>query len=270
MEMLTSAWNAKSIGWLLITVVSGGLSGYLAARIKYYFKRKEIIDTVLAEMQKQRGIKEIEAKRDHSDRIRKEVLRWTNPILASVKDLHYRLKNILGDAGHLALNQNYKTADNPNWAVSYDYFMKSTLFVFGQYFAWVQMLQEELSFELFQSHKEQEAFFAAINEVQAAIGRYPPNYQCSGKDTQVFRLQQRAIAELFIVREKDSRRSISYPEFLENLARNEFDQHLKPLQALLQDIAEGDGCRWKRLEATVSALGELRATCEKLLSTERP
>lgn len=269
MDMLTSAWNAKSIGWLLITVVAGGLSGYLAARIKYYFKRKEIIDTVLAEVQKQQEIKILEAKRDHSERIRKEILRWTNPILAAVKDLQYRLKNILEDDGYRALSPDYDVSTAPNWAVSYDYFFKSTLFVFGQYFAWVQMLREELSFELFQSHKEEEEFFNAINEVQEALAGFPLNHECSGKDTQVFRLQQRAIAELFILRDKGSRRCISYPEFLESADKSQFDHHLKPLQLLLQGITNGEDCRWKRLAATLSALGELRANCEKVLSIER-
>jgi hypothetical protein len=77
--------------------------------------------------------------------------------------------------------------------------MNSTLYLFGQYFCWIRMLEEELNFELFESQVEKDEFFFAVREVSKALSDFPPSYSCSGKDFQVFRLQQRVIGELCVV-----------------------------------------------------------------------
>lgn len=145
--------------------------------------------------------------------------------------------------------------------------MNSSLFLFGQYFAWIRMFEEELSFELFESQKEKDEFTKAIRSVSKALGGFPPkSYTCSGQDTQVFNLQQRAIGELFIVGDNENRRCITYPEFLEKQDNWEFSRHLEPLRNLLERITPPDtDCRWKRLEAVRKALVYLESQCRELL-----
>jgi len=197
----------------------------------------------------------------------KKSLSGPNPILGAVESLQHRLKNIIEDDGYLALSEECASEINPNWSISYDYFMSSTLYHFGQYFAWVQMLREELSFELFQTQETKDRFFDAIMSVTKSLSSFPLNRACIGQDTQVFYLQQRAIGELLIVRENGSRRCMSYPDFLNSLSGNPFEQQMKPLKVLLEGISPipRDDCRWTRLNVTHAALVELETHCNALL-----
>ena len=87
-----------------------------------------------------------EAGRARGDRIRTEILRWSNPILGAVTDLRARLVNILKDKAHLALRRTRPSELSDDWSITYEYFMPSTLFLFAQYFHWVQRLKVEMSF----------------------------------------------------------------------------------------------------------------------------
>ncbi|MCP4373195.1 MAG: hypothetical protein GY797_34585 [Deltaproteobacteria bacterium] len=255
MNWLAEAFTENSIVWLLLSTFVALLSGFVSSWLTYRFvKRREMIESI-----------ELEEESEKQERIRQEVIRWANPILAAVKDLEGRLRNILDLAGYLALSENYENQVNSDWSISYDYFMNSTLYLFGLYFAWTRMLQEELNFELFESQRDKDRFFQAIAKVAKSLGSFPPKYSCSGKDTQVFRLQQQAIGELFIVDGHKHRRCLNYPEFLQKLNDNQFSQHLRPLRALLEDVSPESDCRWKRLEVTKQALADLEAHCKDLL-----
>lgn len=265
----TQAFNEFSLVWLIISTVVGLLAGFFSSWLTYHFKRREIIETAISDFEKQRSILRVETEKEKQERLRREIIRWANPILAAVRDIKGRLENILDRQGYLALSPEYKAQVNSNWSISYDYFMNSTLFLFAQYFAWIRMLQEELNFELFQSQQAQKEFFNAFRKVGSSLGGFPPrDYECSSKDTQVFALQQRAIGELIILREKDSRRSMSYPEFLEKVKDTDsvLNQHLKPLRILLEHLTPKEDCRWKRLDFTRQRLIDLETACEKLLS----
>jgi len=265
MSWLTDAFAEQSVVWLIISTVVAIIAGFLSSWLTYHFKRQEIIDSAIADLEKKRQIFLLEMEKSRVERVRQEVIRWANPILGAVGELIGRLGNILEHQGYLALSKDGQKRLNPDWSMSYDYFMSSTLYLFGQYFAWVQMLQEKLNFELFQSQKEKDKFFEAIKEVGSSLSGFPPKYQCSGKDTQVFRLQQRAIGELLIIHENDRIGCLSYPNFLQKMNDPAFSSHLKPLRLLLEDLNQKDDCRWKRLEATQQALKVLKANCEELL-----
>jgi hypothetical protein len=169
------------------------------------------------------------------------------------------------------MGRDYKERVNPNWSISYDYFMSGLPFLFGQYFAWVRMLQDELNFELFDKQIEKDTFFQAILGVTRALSSFPPasRYNCRGKDTQVFALQQRAMGELLIVREGERKRCMSYPEFLVKMSDQEFHYHFQPLIVLLDGIHPDDECRWKRLKATMDSLDELEKVCKDLLDIQQ-
>jgi hypothetical protein len=240
---------SDELAWLLITtavaLVAGGISGWGSA----VYRRRE----------------------QRQERIREEVLRWANPILGSVKSLTSRLANILDDDLYLALDPaGEEWPLDENWAIDRDYALESTLFVFAEYFAWVQLLHERMSFELFESQKTKDEFFAAIWQVSGALSHWPePPVHGAGRDTQVFVLQQRAIGELLIVRDGDTPRVLGYPDFL--AARNDkppFTEMLAPLEVLLSGL-EKETKRWQRLENTRGALVNLENSCNVLLGRDR-
>lgn len=255
MNWFMHVFEEQSIAWLLIVTVVSFVSGFVSSLLTYRFvKRPELLETMKMEIEKQK-----------KERIRQEVVRWSNPIKASLIQLISQLNNILYDRGYIAMKHNYREDDNPNWSISYDYFMNSLSFLFGQYFAWIQMFQEELNFELFQTQDEKDRFSIAIHKVRSALSKFPPNYDCEGKDLQVFALQQRAIGELLIIRDSEGRRCMSYPEFLANMKNQQFKDHLQPILKFLDGVNPKDSCRWKRLEATKDALMELEIVCNDLL-----
>lgn len=235
--------------WLLITtavaLAVGGISGWVSAVYRRGEQRKE--------------------------RIREEVLRWANPILGSVKSLTSRLENILDDELYLAFDPaaGEEWPVDEDWAIDRDYALESTLFVFAEYFAWVQLLHERMSFELFETQKTKDEFFAAIWKVSGALSRWPDeSVDGDGQDTQVFVLQQRAIGELLIVRDGDTPRVLGYRDFL--AARKDeprFEEMLTPLVVLFSGLAKNTK-RWQRLENTRGALVELEARCNVLLGRD--
>jgi hypothetical protein len=158
--------------WLLITtaiaLIAGGISGWVSAMYRRREQRKE--------------------------RIREEVLRWANPILGSVRSLGSRLENILDQDLYVALDRKAEWSLSEDWAIDRVYAVESTLFVFAEYFAWVQLLHEKMSFELFESEETKDEFFDAVWKVSGALSKWPDT-RVKGKDrdAQVFVLQQRAI-----------------------------------------------------------------------------
>ena len=207
----------------------------------------------------------IQSELSSDERIRQEIILWANPILNAVQTIDYRLDNILNHAGYLALDKNYDSSKNINWSITYSYFMNSTLYAFGSYFSWVRMLEEKLSFELFRSHTDKDNFFTALNAVMRALSTFPPPYSCSGRDIQVFRMQQIAIGEM-LSKQAQKPACITYDEFLNNLQTPNFQQRLSPLRELLESLTPEDDCRWKRLQSTHEALKSLSELCRKLLN----
>lgn len=242
--------------------------GFISSYLTYhYVKRQEIIDTVISDIEKKNIFVTIESENAKKERIRKEVIRWANPILGAGQDLEARLKNILEYKGYLALTKDYQEGDITNWSISYDYFLESSLYLFSQYFCWTRMLQEDLNFELFQTQYEKRDFFEAVESVSRALGSFPPNYGLG--DRQVFKLQQRAIGEEMIVQNGNDRRCISYPDFVRKLEEDQrFRKHVEPLRSLLEDLNPNTIGRWGRLKNTQKQLDNLNKACNDLLSNK--
>jgi hypothetical protein len=212
----------------------------------------------------------VEEQVSEKRRIREEVLRWTNPVLEAVDALESRLKNILNDGLYLAMRQHRDERPvNPDWAVSYDYVLPTTLYLFAYYFAWVRLLQERLSFELFGSEEVKERFFAALWRVNKALASWPlEGVTGGGRDAQVFALQQRAIGEAVIQRGLESARPMTVPQFLDAYRDEDdltFHALLEPLRSLVEDL-EPESKRWTRLSLTLAALRAFKDECRRLLS----
>lgn len=206
-----------------------------------------------------------------NERLRSEVLRWANPILGAVKDLKSRLYNILANGAEVALNPGRSADIETGWSIRYDYFMPSTLYLFGQYFYWVRRLQVEMSFEMFTSHSEKDDFFRHIDAVRAALGDWPMrawNGERAG-DAQVFSLQQRAIAAAMTIRKDDSR-CIDVDEFMEGWLDPPMADALAPLRTLLESVDSNSRVRWFRLQQVLIAIENLENHCRALLALAAP
>lgn len=266
MNDLFQPFSQNSLAWLLTSSLIALISSFLTSWLYYhYIKRKEIIDSVVGEIENHRHKLALDIEESKRERIRQEIVRWANPILGTVEDLEYRLKNILQNGGYRALSNECDGMLNPNWSISYSYYMNSTLYLFGQYFAWIQMLNKELNFEIFQSQNEKDEFFKAIYKVSDSLGKFPANVPCSGKDTQVFKLQQRTIGEIMIDPENNQPRCMNYSDFLVKLNETSFREHFEALGYLIEDLHPLQECRWKRLIDTLSSLIELKECCKNIL-----
>ncbi|BAY09173.1 hypothetical protein [Calothrix sp. NIES-2098] len=228
---------------------------------------------------KKEYVKEIEEYRQNiakqlstEERIKNEIIRWSNPILGSVQDLEQRLKNILEDQGFLTLSKNTQSNStyqlDPNWSITYDYFMPSTLYLFAQYFCWVRLLLEELNFEMFKSQKEKNELFNLIFEFAQSLSKFPSGYSGTGEDRQVFSLQQRGIGELLIISNEKGIGCMQYSHFVEKYEQEPFSLMLLPLRALLEDVQPNER-RWQRLKAAKQAITKLKQYCEQLLEVHQ-
>ena len=210
----------------------------------------------------------LEKQASTEERIKDEIIRWANPILEAVKNLEGRLNNILQYQGYIALNKEPNTKLNPNWSISYDYFMPSTLYYFAQYFCWVTLLLQELNWLIFKSQTEKDNFFKLINQVRFSLSDFPPPYPIpkglTGKDLQVFSLQQRAIGELLIISNDQGKECMKYSKFLQEYDKEPLKSILCPLRQLLESVGPGEH-RWQRLEATKESITKLKGYCEDLL-----
>ena len=156
---ITAPYSEFSLIWLTITTIFALISGFISSWLYLIFiKRKEIKET-----------KKIESEQEKKERVNLEIIRWANPIHRSVQGLHYRLRYILEKGGYTDLANNSRNK-------KYDYMMNSTLFYFAQYFAWIELLQEELNIEIFQSQVQENEFFKSIIDVGKTLNRYPPGY----------------------------------------------------------------------------------------------
>jgi hypothetical protein len=202
------------------------------------------------------------------DRIRQEVMRWANPILGAVTHLHRRLQDILHDRGYLALSPEYRKNVNPEWSITYDYFFVSTLYLLGRYFCWIRVLEEKLSFEMFERHEAKDAFFDKVRVVGRMLSAFPLKELrgVSGTgDRQVFTLQQQALGETMAVLDGDELRCMRYSEFLEKWSEVPFRRTFEPLEHFIDRLEPTDTLRWKRLALMTDALETLKLECERLL-----
>jgi hypothetical protein len=247
---LTQTLSQNSVAWLACSAIVAAIVAFVTSWFTYQFSQKK----------------------EKENRIREEIIKWTNPTLIAIKDLEARLHNILKHQAYPVLDKEYLQENHPNWSITYEFFMPSTLYIFAQYFAWVQLLVDEINYEIFQSENNKGEFFRCIDKVGSALGAYPhPEMKgCHSKDTQVFKLQQRAIGELLILRSSNNHPQImTYTDFLSRYDVDEtFIYQLAPLKALLEDLAPTPehSCQWERLNLMYNSLGKLEMQCKILLN----
>ena len=223
--------------------------------------------TFASELERMKVNMAAEAKRQ--DHIRAEIRAWANPILGAVRDLRFRLINVIEDNAYPQLAAG--GGGVPGWNISHDYFLVSTVYYFCQYFCWTHLLEEQLSFELFEKHAAKDAFFAELRVVGECLSRHPPDrlgLADAPDDRQVFRLQQRFLGELVAVEAGERGRCMRYRDFALGWRDEDFRSDLTPIVAMVEGLKPGS-LRWARLDLMRERLEVLENRCEALLELPR-
>jgi hypothetical protein len=232
----------------------------------YELKKLEIEDMVRAELDKERQRRDL----DRAETVRRKTVTSAGPLLVSVEDLVARLDNILNDAGHGPLAANWSAA-NRQWTNTHEYFMGSTLYLFGRYFAWVQVLRDRLGADEYLPQRDKDQLLECLRLVTKALSDFPARYNlegCPGRDTQVFAWQQVAMGEALIGSRDGSVTVSSYAAFVERTPQ--VVRHFESLQALMLDLAPSpdQNCRWQRVTGTRDALMRVRDECRGILHVD--
>jgi hypothetical protein len=244
---ITAPIEQFSLYWLFITTIVALFSGFISSWLYFYFiKRKELEETIKLELDKLK-----------KERVSLEIIRWANPIHRAVQCLCYQLRIILTEG---------KDDERREKTLHED----STLFYFAQYFAWIELLQEQLNKEIFRSRKHEDYFYNAIFDVGKKLNKYDPENPCEGHDRTIVFLQQRAMGEKMLVEDGDQKRCINYLEFLEMKNNADFKEVFRPLRDFLRSINLTDkrSCGWQRLLELNEKLINLSVICEQMLSIE--
>ncbi|MGA1941325.1 hypothetical protein [Arcobacter sp. YIC-310] len=204
---------------------------------------------VLLEKEKSEILKEKES----FDRKFEETKKWANPILSSVNGITGRLKHIVEQNGHFELSVNHE---------GYKYYYPSTLYYFSQYLCWIQILKEEINYEIFDEEKNESTFFMAIKDVNIAIREYTQDTDFDERGNPIYSLQQREISELL---RKDNNSCMSYYEFNKKLSTDDsFKGVLAPITNLVNEI-KPETKEFKRIENILEKLFILQEECKLIL-----
>ena len=202
-----------------------------------------------------------------AERVRQEIERWANPISGAVDDLKARLFNIRQLGGHTGLSPG--GAPPAGWKIGYDYFLPSTVFIFAQYFCWIRLLQESLTFELF-PQAEKDEFLKRVRAVGHPLSTWPmegPPVDAEPEDdAQIFALQQRAIGDSMIVPDAGGVRCMRAGAFLDSWSDAAFRAKFQPLVAFLDGLTPDRALRWERLARMDVALEDLSELCRNILA----
>lgn len=219
---------------------------------------------------------ELQQQTKRQDHISLEIRRWSNPVSLSLDSLIGRLENILDEEGYVALEPTAVTP--PGWSITHDYFLMSTLFIFGQYFCWTQLMRERVSFEIFEGNEEADKFFALHLNAGRTISSFPLSevlYEELGEDIandmQVFLQQQRQMGEVMIVTDRLSHGGcLRYSEFVERWMNRNTPVNLAftPLQEFLTGVSPSRKIRWRRLQDLLTELRTLRSVVVDILERE--
>lgn len=207
-----------------------------------------------------------------TERARQEIERWASPIRGAVRDLERRLANIQAEGAWIALAPEPEK-HVPGWAIGHDYFLRSTVFLFCQYFCWAGLLRRQLRFDLFRDGLDRNDFLALLRQADRCLSSWPldpppdppADAAADDPDRPIFNLEQRAIGEACVAAVGGQEGCLGYAAFLDKWADPLFQARIAPLLALLAGLSPGTRLRWERLSRLRDALNRVDAACAAVL-----
>lgn len=220
MSWLEKIFQEFSIAWLFLSGIIGGLT---SLSLKFVFE--EIIGY------------QLKRKRE----IKQAVRQYSAPLIRTGDSLERRINNLIRNI-------------DKNWFKEGEYYRSSTLFTFGEFFAWVYILEQRVNYLQFTSSRQTKLFedrlngvFRAITSLSSYFREVPDSKQKS--ESNIPRLILRAIGEKMTKKNENELIPISYTEFIENykIKPDEYSS-IHELQKFLENVdPEQDSLKWDRL-----------------------
>jgi hypothetical protein len=204
-----------------------------------------VVALVSARMARQ-GQKELAQLQQQAAQVEREVeaeqvlSRYRQPLTSAAYDLQSRLRNILANnfVGNYAKGESERQLDA----------IHSTLFRLAQYFAWTEILRQEIQFlDLREPEKTR-----SVSELQRGIARAFASDDY-GKEFMLWIDEQRGIGEMMISRAEGHTRSLGYATF----SRNYESEASRWLQRFEKDLTSDRAPQSQRLEEIQHLLCQL-------------
>lgn len=178
-------------------------------------------------------------------KIDEEISKWRNPVLSSINGIIGRFTDIVNNNKYSQLKKNQ------------DYYWISTCYYFAQYLCWMQLIKEEINYNLLKDSTTQETFLERIKKIRDLL-------QDQNKQTPIFSLQQRNIAEIMIVNENSKRTCMSYTDFIEQYSdeNSKLSKAFKPLDEFISNQSQLNN----ELKPIITKLEELKDSAKNFFN----
>jgi hypothetical protein len=222
----------SSLALPIITITLSGLITIGGAVFNYYLNRRS---------------KRLDEERQRQEEAEKLAARYAKPLLLAAWELQGRLKNVLEskDRERQVLSPDWKPP--ADWPITHEYYLKSTLYMIGQFFAWIDIMKKEEMFLPLSNKQVNQEFQALLDN---CIKAFSDSRVAPGQA--IFRQEQRAIGEQMSEKsDKDKTlRCISYSTFVENYEQNErYRRWFEPAEKLVLSLGDSEkDPRVKRLK----------------------
>jgi hypothetical protein len=173
--------------------------------------------------------------------------RYAKPLLQAAWELQGRLRNVLEskDRERKVLGPDWTPP--ADWPITHEYYLKSTLYMIGQLFAWIDIMKKEEIFLPLSNKQVNQEFQSLLDDCIKAFSdsRVAPGVS-------IFRQEQRAIGEQMSEESSKDKtlHCISYSTFVENYEQNErYRRWFEPALNLVLSLGEDEADpRVKRLK----------------------
>ncbi|EWT03222.1 hypothetical protein N865_01790 [Intrasporangium oryzae NRRL B-24470] len=177
-------------------------------------------------------------------------VKFREPLLQAAFNLQTRIYNILRQ-GFL---RKFTTGPHPERDVAYS--IDNTLYLFGQYFCWVEILRRESQFLDPRSRERERAVADQLEKIRDAFA----SSDVPGATLRIFRGEQRAIGEVLLEPAGGDGPGVArwdcmgYASFVERLGSERLDRWFSPLRADIEAIRSDPGLGRARLVLVQHAL----------------
>lgn len=220
----------------ILAIILSGLITLAGAIFNYYLNQRS---------------KRLDEERKRQEEAEKLAARYAKPLLQAAYELEGRLESILHEErfGRLWLWPNWQPGPEhgPMAPVTFDYYLKSTLYLIGQFFAWIDIMKKEEIFLPLSDRAVNQEFQTLLEN---CVKAFSDSRIAAG--AAIFRQQQRAIGEQMSEEagKEKTLRCISYSTFVETYEQNErFRRWFEPVESLILQIEHEGDPRMKRLHA---------------------
>jgi len=218
---VTRSFDQYTVVWLLVSSVIGGVVG---ASIKFIF------DDVLSPR--------LGSRRETRRTIRK----YTTPLIRSAEALERRINIMIRN-------------ESKRWFDTDDYFRLSTLYIFGEYFAWIRILERTFGFVPYESRKRGREFNFRLNGPFRALTSHAYFH---GIDPDI--IDANSVPRLMLTAIGEGMTSgdgtpMTFTEFLGNYADDaRLRRWFADLETFLSGVHKNNAIRWDRLIAAGATL----------------